>query len=813
MFGAISKFFRKAEPAPSGAHSKPSGPSAAPRQPARPVSRTASQNETRPAAALTRPKPAAATATAGSDQVMHISFAGIIKQVPQELWGKLAPAGVARATFPVFMQQVLEQLPHGSVKIPFGELRSHAPAGVFTANAAQDARLIDLPLQEILAQLHPDIIARRPDQVRVEVSEEVPDIFGNRGESFAPVRVMDKKETNNNSNLNRQRAASPASAVEATIPTRNIQSYNPLQQPAPLQQPPPQAQAAPPRSSPAAASLPPQNRATPPAAPARAVPTPVPAPLVNPLAGGHSLPLPAAPAAGRSAAQAPISVQRPAAAAATAPAASRALPKTAPAAPAPAPAMSGVFYIALDVVAANWPDGIRQELAQLKMPDAKVGLPPVDICEGLKRRRIQYPWRTIRSWIQPPPVHTAPSPHDDEVLELPLQKLTPLFLEYIRANPVNRRAAEADNITAFFRKAEETAGTTPEAAETLLQPEAPAAVAPEAIAFNPATYAFQPPVAPASPTTPAPAQASAPVAKPVSAPAPTPAPQALAAPSKDGCLALVIGQICNGWPEPVLQDIHQFNLAQSSVLIPFGSIEAGLKTGRVEFTWRELCSWLNPPSQPAQLSLNGDNRVSLPLSLVAPQFMKARGNAGARRKVNVDEQIPDLFNAAGKPAAPAPAPAANTNSPAPAPVAAPQAAPVAAPAVKKKATSLNELFNEPDKRNWSPNDIVHKSATLPGVAGALIALQDGLLVAACMPPEARTETIAAFVPQIFGRMNQYSKELQMGDCHSIALTVEEGTLHVFSAGIIYYAALSKPGELLPMSELHLISSELSRHTK
>ena len=99
------------------------------------------------------------------------------------------------------------------------------------------------------------------------------------------------------------------------------------------------------------------------------------------------------------------------------------------------------------------------------------------------------------------------------------------------------------------------------------------------------------------------------------------------------------------------------------------------------------------------------------------------------------------------------------------------------------------------------------------MAGALIALQDGLLVAACMPPEARTETIAAFVPQIFGRMNQYSKELQMGDCHSIALTVEEGTLHIFSAGIIYYAALSKPGELLPMSELHLISSELSRHTK
>ena len=471
--------------------------------------------------------------------------------------------------------------------------------------------------------------------------------------------------------------------------------------------------------------------------------------------------------------------------------------------------MSAVFYIALDVIAENWPDGVRQELAQLKIPDAKVGLPPVDICEGLKRRRIQYPWRTLRSWIQPAPDFAAASPHDNEVLELPLQKLTPLFLEYIRANPVNRRAAEADNITAFFRKAEESAGTTPEAAETLLQPQTPAPAAPEPIAFNPAAYAFKPPTTAAAAAPQTTDRANTPAVKTV----PTPTPQSVTAPSKEGCLALVIEQICNGWPELVLQDINQFNLKQSSVLVPFGSIEAGLKNGRVEFAWRDLCSWLNPPSQPAQLSLNGENRVSLPLSIVAPQFMKARGNAGARRKVSVDDQIPDLFNAGGKPAPAVPEPVTNPSAPAAAVVAAPHVVPVAAPAEKKKATSLNELFNEPDKRNWSPNDIVHKSATLPGVAGALIALQDGLLVAACMPPDARTETIAAFVPQIFGRMNQYSKELQMGDCQSIAFTVEQGTLHIFSAGIIYYAALSKTGEMLPMSEIHLIASELSRHTK
>src|SRR6185436_4062646 len=132
----------------------------------------------------------------------------------------------------------------------------------------------------------------------------------------------------------------------------------------------------------------------------------------------------------------------------------------------------------------------------------------------------------------------------------------------------------------------------------------------------------------------------------------------------------------------------------------------------------------------------------------------------------------------------APAPAEPVEEPAVAGVAATPAA-----ASKPTARSLAELFNDPDKRSWTPNDIVHRTAQLPGVAGALIALQDGLLVAACMPPTARTETIAAFVPQIFGRMSQYTRELQLGDTRGVSFTVESGTLQVFNAGIIYFAAL------------------------
>jgi len=88
-----------------------------------------------------------------------------------------------------------------------------------------------------------------------------------------------------------------------------------------------------------------------------------------------------------------------------------------------------------------------------------------------------------------------------------------------------------------------------------------------------------------------------------------------------------------------------------------------------------------------------------------------------------------------------------------------------------------------------------------------------LLVASCMPPGWTTETIAAFVPQIFGRMNQYTKELKMGELKSVSFNITASTLQIFNAGIIYFAALGRPDAPLPTDSLTIIADELSRHTK
>jgi predicted regulator of Ras-like GTPase activity (Roadblock/LC7/MglB family) len=707
-----------------------------------------------------------------------VPYSSIIKLIPQELWGKLAPSGVTGYNYNISRKSVLEQLPHGAVKVSFGELRRNAPSGVFINSAAEDSRLVDLPLSEILAQMHPDSLSRRPDQARKEVSAEVPDLFGARGERLAPLRVLEKKEVATTS-FARQKGAAPA----APIPMGPV---------APVAPPPAAAPAPMIRMQPAPPSAP---APAPAAAPRPVAPVPFsipkPAVVAAPAAAPAVRPLPSMPAS----APAPVPFAhppQPVAVAASAP-----VPQMAQMGVPAEPAAAASFSIALGVVAESWPDGVRQELAQLKIPDAKIILPAVDICEGLKRGRIQYSWRTLHSWIQPTPIYATPSPHDDLMLELPLRTLTPLFLEFIRANPVNRQIADAENITEFFRKAEQATGTSPDLLQPLFNAAPPAASVAPAVAVP----------APAAPTAQAPA---GPVADPV---------------IEKGALCLPVALIAKGWPEPVMHDIASFGLAASRVEIPLPMLEAGVKSGRIEFVWRDLCGWLNPPSKPALVSINAENRITLPLGLVAPLFLKSRGAGAVRKRANVDQSIPDLFNTAGKPqpppaAAVPPSPAAlpgalnverstlsvpNSEPPLP--------EPAPAPAPKKAPTNLSELFNEPGKKSWTPNEIVQRTTQLPHVVGALIALQDGLLVATNMPPELKTETIAAFIPQIFGRLNQYSKELQMGDTKAVSFTVDCGTVQVYNAGIIYFAAYGKTGTLLPLAELQLIAGELGRHTK
>jgi predicted regulator of Ras-like GTPase activity (Roadblock/LC7/MglB family) len=242
--------------------------------------------------------------------------------------------------------------------------------------------------------------------------------------------------------------------------------------------------------------------------------------------------------------------------------------------------------------------------------------------------------------------------------------------------------------------------------------------------------------------------------------------------------------------------------------------------------------------------------VELPLKVIAPLFMMQH-RGGMQKRVTVDEAIPNLFSvgeaiaqvqtqlaaAAEPPAAPVapPTPAAPLAPAAPvAPatsfVAAPapripaptlQASPVAArpeaprptvahatATVQPHAIAVEQVIG-PAASRFGAKEIVANSAKLPGVLGVLLAMSDGLLVTSQAPAALKADTIAAFLPQMFGRMNQYTKELGLGALQRMALSVQGSDWQIFKAPNIYFAVLGKPGEALPLNLLAQVAAELS----
>ena len=314
-----------------------------------------------------------------------------------------------------------------------------------------------------------------------------------------------------------------------------------------------------------------------------------------------------------------------------------------------------------------------------------------------------------------------------------------------------------------------------------------------------------PSAAPVVPTTPpipvAPKPAPAVSQKPA-APAPAPVPRA----SAGGALTLRLSALYEFWPEPVRQDIAQSNWSDASVSLPMNRLDAAMKTGRVVFTWGELIQWLDVSS--ASISTpHRDMSLELPLKVIAPLFMAQRRPPVLQKNIAVGADMPNLFAVPGKStvrAAPIPAP-----PPAPAPAV---VSPVPAVAAAS-ADVLGEIFGQPAKTDWSPQDITQKINALPGVAASLIAMSDGLLVAGVLPPPLKSETMAAFLPQMFGRLAHYAGEIQLAPPTALTLLAGQTPCTIFKTGALYLAVLGKPGATLPDALLQRLAAELAKRNQ
>jgi len=315
---------------------------------------------------------------------------------------------------------------------------------------------------------------------------------------------------------------------------------------------------------------------------------------------------------------------------------------------------------------------------------------------------------------------------------------------------------------------------------------------------------------------------------------PHPTPATPAAP--EIYLNVPLAVLTDGWPEVMRTEIVQLNLSEAHLALPVRVVEPALRQGKIAFPWKVLRSWIRPATLPT-VSAHDGMMLELPLRVIAPLFIARQKQGGnAPQKVQVNENIPNLFFGfpQGESAAAAlEAPAVTPPLAAPAPMPAPDAAEANfAPIPKHQGVADTNFYvwGETDEmpqvdqsaekrtvpgtdfltRYATPNEVVARASALEGVSGALVALPDGLMVASKLSAELNGDTLAAFLPHIFGKVSQCTKELRMGELNNLHFTVGNVPWKIFRVNAIYFAAFGNAGQPLPTAQLAALAAQLDR---
>ncbi len=288
------------------------------------------------------------------------------------------------------------------------------------------------------------------------------------------------------------------------------------------------------------------------------------------------------------------------------------------------------------------------------------------------------------------------------------------------------------------------------------------------------------------------------------------------------------------WPETLRSALAPL-AGGCQLQLPFTETEQGLKRGKIAYSWAQIKQWIKPELPAGIMDLAEETPLLIPLNLVVPLFLATRKPSTPKAASTIDAKIPDVFFAAqpaataevepppaAPPAVEAPQPAAVAPPAPPAPAKAqppqPASPPMAvvepaAPAPEVQPEDMATLFGQPFKKSWAPVEIIQKCSGLPGMSGALMALQDGLLVAGQMPSPVNSETMAAFLPQMFGRMSHYTKELKLGEPTQFMLVVGDVPMQINKVGGIFFLAYGCAGQRLPAAQLELVIAHLEQQSR
>lgn len=232
-----------------------------------------------------------------------------------------------------------------------------------------------------------------------------------------------------------------------------------------------------------------------------------------------------------------------------------------------------------------------------------------------------------------------------------------------------------------------------------------------------------------------------------------------------------------------------------SVRIPRALVESELKRGKLVFGLRQVAEWLEP-ARSAQ-GIGDDQKIEFPLKVMAPIIFSGSAPGKARQQIHVSDAIPDVFRGRTQQSVPAAAPEPKLPASAPA---IPGPVPVLAMATEKKETESVATVG----------GLVKEMALLPGIDGVVAATFDGFLVAAERLDGFSHQTFAAFGPQMFNRLLQYGRELQLGEAQVLTIHFDQKPIRLFKAGRLLVVIAGTELELLPEAEIEKLAAKLAQ---
>jgi predicted regulator of Ras-like GTPase activity (Roadblock/LC7/MglB family) len=423
------------------------------------------------------------------------------------------------------------------------------------------------------------------------------------------------------------------------------------------------------------------------------------------------------------------------------------------------------------------PERLRESLAVHAKNGAFISVPVSLVIEQLPKGIVKIPYSELVRRLKPGSVPPA-NPTDPAVVELPLAEI----LGQLKPNQISRRTGQqlapvpAEIVSPF---------------EQNLRGKAPIG---RALA-NPVEVL---PISKSNPSAKPVVQKEdeVPLAYAPGAKIPGVAPIAESSPKLNQpveCISLPLSDM--GPDFNTLLSSHFSNLGNATIRMPRALIETELKRGKLIFALSQVAAWLEP--SPVVQGIGDDQKIELPLKVIAPIVFGSSLQTKPRQQVHIPESIPDVFRAqAPKPAVPI------------------ELKPVIPEVEPPKEIAVRPLTMAIEAKEptvaTTVAELVRELSELSGVDGVVAATFDGFLVSGEKLEGFSHQSFAAFGPQIFNRLLQYGRELQLGEAQVLTIYFNQKPIRLFQAGRLLVVVAGRELEPLPDLEIERLTVKLAQ---